>query len=212
MVSGANLLAFSATAFVLIVIPGPSVLFVIGRALSLGRGPAIASVVGNGFGVYVVALLVAFGLGSVVQHSDLAFAVVKIVGAAYLVWLGAQAIRHRRDLAAALGATAVPMSRWRAVRQGFVVGFANPKALIIFGAVLPQFVDRTAGHVPEQMLLMSAVAFGLALISDTIWVLAASGVRGWFASNPRRLAAVGGVGGLAMIAVGVTVATTGRRD
>ena len=212
MVSGAHLIAFAATAFIIIVIPGPSVLFVIGRALSLGRGPAIASVVGNGFGVYVVAVLVAFGLGSVVQRSDFVFVCVKLVGGLYLVWLGVQAIRHRRDLAAALGATSAPTSRWRAMRQGFVVGFANPKALIIFGAVLPQFVDRTAGHVPEQMLLLSAVAFGMALVSDTVWVLAASGVRGWFANNPRRLAAVGGAGGLAMIAVGVTVATTGRHD
>jgi len=212
MVTSGNLLAFAATAFVLVVIPGPSVLFLIGRALSLGRGPAIASVVGNGVGVYVVAVLVAFGLGSLVQRSDFAFGVVKVVGAAYLVWLGVQAIRHRRDLAAALGTTDAPTSRWRAARQGFLVGFANPKALIIFGAVLPQFVDRTSGHVPEQMLLLSAVAFGIALITDSIWVLAASGVRGWFATNPRRLAAVGGVGGLAMIGVGVTVATTGRHD
>ena len=67
-------------------------------------------------------------------------------------------------------ATATPTPRWRAVRQGFVVGFANPKALIIFGAVLPQFVDRTTGHVPEQMLTLAAIAFGIALISDTIWV------------------------------------------
>jgi threonine/homoserine/homoserine lactone efflux protein len=212
MVSGAQLVAFAAAAFVLVAIPGPSVLFLIGRALSLGRGPAIASVVGNGFGVYVVAVLVAFGLGSLVQRSDFAFGAVKVVGAAYLVWLGVQAIRHRHDLAAALTATAAPTSRWRAVRQGFVVGFANPKALIIFGAVLPQFVDRAAGHVPMQMLLLSAVAFGIALVTDTMWVLAASGVRAWFATNPRRLAAVGGVGGLAMIGVGVTVATTGRHD
>lgn len=212
MVSSTHLIAFAATALVLIIIPGPSVLFVIGRALSLGRGPAIASVVGNGFGIYVVAVFIAFGLGSVVQRSEIVFLIVKLVGGAYLVWLGAQAIRHRRDLAAALGATSVPTSHWRAVRQGFVVGFANPKALIIFGAVLPQFVDRARGHVAEQMLVLSAVAFGIALISDTIWVLAASGVRGWFANNPRRLAAVGGAGGLAMIAVGVTVATTGRHD
>jgi threonine/homoserine/homoserine lactone efflux protein len=214
MVSGSNLAAFAVAALILVVIPGPSVLFLIGRALSLGRGPAIASVVGNGFGVYVVAILVAFGLGSLVQRSDVAFGVIKLVGAAYLVWLGVQAIRHRRDLANALGGTAAaaPMSRWRAVRQGFVVGFANPKALIIFGAVLPQFVDRKAGHVPEQMLLLSAVAFGIALISDSIWVLAASGIRGWFANNPRRLAAIGGAGGVAMIVVGVSVATTGRHD
>jgi threonine/homoserine/homoserine lactone efflux protein len=212
MVSTANLVAFAAAAFVLVVIPGPSVLFLIGRALSLGRGPAIASVFGNGCGVYVVAVLVAFGLGSLVQRSDFAFGAVKVVGAVYLVWLGVQAIRHRHDLGAALGTTAAPVSRWRAARQGFLVGFANPKALIIFGAVLPQFVNRTEGHVPEQMLLLSAVAFGIALISDSLWVLAASGIRGWFATNPRRLAAVGGAGGVAMIVVGVSVATTGRHD
>jgi threonine/homoserine/homoserine lactone efflux protein len=213
MVSGTQLIAFAATAFVLVAIPGPSVLFVIGRALSLGRGPAIASVVGNAFGVYLVAVLLAFGLGNVVQRSELAFTIIKIAGGGYLVWLGIQAIRHRRELADALGTTVAPMSRWRALRQGFVVGFANPKALIIFGVVLPQFVHRSAGHIPEQMLVLAAVvAFGIALISDTVWVLAASGVRGWFANNPRRLAAVGGAGGLAMIAVGVTVATTGRHD
>lgn len=212
MVSGANVAAFAATTFVLIVIPGPSVLFVIGRALSLGRGPAIASVVGNAFGVYLVAVFVAFGLGSFVQRSEVAFLTVKVVGGTYLVWLGVQAIRHRRDLATAIRPTATPTSYWRAAQQGFLVGFANPKALIIFGAVLPQFVDPTTGHVPEQMLTLAAIAFGIALISDTIWVLAASGVRGWFATNPRRLAAVGGAGGLAMIGVGVAVATTGRHD
>jgi threonine/homoserine/homoserine lactone efflux protein len=212
MVSTANLVAFAAAAFVLVVIPGPSVLFLIGRALSLGRGPAIASVFGNGCGVYVVAVLVAFGLGSLVQRSDFAFGAVKVVGAVYLVWLGVQAIRHRHDLAAAFGATAAPISHWRAARQGFLVGFANPKALIIFGAVLPQFVDRTTCHVPEQMLVFAAVAFGIALVSDSMWALGASGFRTWFASNPRRLAVVGGAGGLAMIGVGVTVAATGRHD
>jgi threonine/homoserine/homoserine lactone efflux protein len=212
MVSAANLTAFAAAALVLIAIPGPSVLFVIGRALALGRGPAIASVVGNAFGVYLVAVCVAFGLGNLVQRSELAFVAIKVVGSAYLMWLGIQAIRHRRDLTAALAASDNSTSRWRAARQGFLVGFANPKALIIFGAVLPQFVDRTAGGVPQQMLQLAGVAFGIALVSDTIWVLAASGVRGWFATNPRRLAAVGGAGGLAMIGVGVAVAATGRRD
>jgi threonine/homoserine/homoserine lactone efflux protein len=212
MVSAANLTAFAAAALVLIAIPGPSVLFVIGRALALGRGPAIASVVGNAFGVYLVAVCVAFGLGNLVQRSELAFVAIKVVGSAYLMWLGIQAIRHRRDLTAALAASDNSTSRWRAARQGFLVGFANPKALIIFGAVLPQFVDRTAGGVPQQMLQLAGGAFGIALVSDTIWVLAASGVRGWFATNPRRLAAVGGAGGLAMIGVGVAVAATGRRD
>jgi threonine/homoserine/homoserine lactone efflux protein len=212
MISGAHAVAFAATAFVIIVIPGPSVLFVVGRALSLGRAPAIASVVGNALGVYGVAVMVAFGLGSVVQRSQIAFLVVKAVGAGYLVWLGVQAIRHRRNLAESLTARAERTSSWRAVRQGFVVGIANPKALIMFGAVLPQFVDRRTGHVPVQMLILALIAFGIALLSDSVWVSIASTARGWFTNDPRRLAMIGGAGGLAMIGVGVTVAATGRND
>jgi threonine/homoserine/homoserine lactone efflux protein len=210
--SGADVAAYAIASFVIIVIPGPSVLFVIGRALSLGRGPALASVVGNALGVYAVAAFVAFGLGSVVQRSETAFLAIKLCGAAYLIWLGIQAIRHRQELAAALRAAEAPVSRWRAARQGFVVGVANPKALIMFGAVLPQFVDRHAGHVSEQMMVMALVSFAIALISDSLWALAASRVRAWFTGDPRRLAGVGGVGGLAMIGVGVSVAATGRRD
>jgi threonine/homoserine/homoserine lactone efflux protein len=212
VVSGAHLAGFALAAFVLIVIPGPSVLFLIGRALTLGRGPAMAGVVGNALGVYLVAILVAVGLGSIVQRSDLAYNVVKTVGGVYLVWLGIQAIRHRHDLVAAVaGATTTGRSRWSAARRGLLVGISKPKALIIFGAVLPQFVDRSGGHVPEQMLLLALVAFGIALISDSLWVLAASGVHAWLSSSPRRIAAVGGAGGLAMIGVGIGVATTGRR-
>ena len=214
VISGDDAAAFAVVALVLIAVPGPSVLFVIGRALSLGRRQAIASVVGNAVGVYLVAVLVAFGLGSVVQRSDDAFLAIKLVGAGYLIWLGVQAIRHRRSLAASLTASAAATRvAWlRAARQGFVVGLANPKALIIFGAVLPQFVDRSRGHVSAQMLLLALIAFGIALVSDSAWALTASAVRGWFARDPRRLAAVGGAGGLAMIGVGVSVAATGRQN
>jgi threonine/homoserine/homoserine lactone efflux protein len=157
-------------------------------------------------------VFVAFGLGGLVQRSEAAFVAVKFVGAGYLIWLGVQAIRHRRELATALGAPTGPTSRLRAARQGFVVGVANPKALIMFGAVLPQFVDRAAGRVSEQMLVLALVSFGIALVSDTLWAIAASGVRAWFAHDSRRLAVVGGTGGLAMIGVGVSVAATGRHD
>jgi threonine/homoserine/homoserine lactone efflux protein len=212
VISAHQAAAFAAVAFVLIAVPGPSVLFVVGRALSLGRGPAIASVVGNALGVYVVAVFVAVGLGSVVQRSETVFFAVKVIGAAYLVWLGVHAIRHRRELASSLGATAPPVTRSRAAQQGFVVGVANPKALIIFGAVLPQFVDRGHGHVPVQMLLLALIAFGIALVSDSLWALAARAVRAWFTRDPRRVAAIGASGGLAMIGVGVSVAVTGRTD
>jgi threonine/homoserine/homoserine lactone efflux protein len=213
MVSGGQMAAFAVAAFVLIVIPGPSVLFVVGRALAHGRGTALASVLGNAIGVQVVAVCVALGIGTLVERSALAFTVVKLAGAAYLVWLGVHAIRQRRGLASALAAAAPgDRSRRRAVLDGFVVGVANPKAVILFAAILPEFVDRAAGHVPAQMLLLSLVSFAIALLSDSMWSLAASGVRGWFARSPRRLELVGGAGGLAMIGLGLSVAVTGRKN
>src|SRR5260370_40967684 len=113
MITAGNLAGYAVASFVLIAIPGPSVLFVIGRALSLGRGPAIASVAGNAVGVYVAAVLVAVGLGTLVQRSDAAFLAIKLGGGLYLVWLGFQAIRHRHDPAAALASQRPRGSRWR---------------------------------------------------------------------------------------------------
>jgi threonine/homoserine/homoserine lactone efflux protein len=212
MVTGIQLWSYALVSAVLIAVPGPSVLFAIGRALSQGRASALATVVGNACGVYVVAALIAVGLGSLVARSDSLFMVVKYIGAAYLVYLGTQAVRHRHRLALAMQSQSMDISRRRSARQGFLVGLTNPKALIMFGAVLPQFVDRSAGHVPVQMLELAFVSFAIALVSDSIWVLSAAGFRRWFVRSPRRLAAIGGAGGLAIIAVGVSVAATGRKD
>ncbi len=211
MITGGQLLGFSLAAMVMIVIPGPGVLFVVGRALSHGRRAALTTAAGHAAGCYAVAALVSVGLGEVLQRSAAAFVVVKIAGAAYLAWLGIQAIRHRKSLADAFAAVAAPREGWRALRDGFVVGITNPKTYILFGAILPQFVNRGAGDVPGQMLLLALVAALLGGISDCAWGFAASGVRNWFASSPRRFEMVGGAGGLAMIGVGVTVAITGRK-
>ena len=155
MISAANLSGYALASFILIVIPGPSVLFVVGRALAYGRRTALATVCGNSAGNYVVAVCVAVGIGTLVQRSAELFTAVKLAGALYLIWLGIQAFRRRGTLAAAFGEAAPARSDQRAVREGFMVGVTNPKALILFGAVLPQFVDRAAGHVPVQMLLLS---------------------------------------------------------
>lgn len=209
--SSADLFAYALASFVLIVIPGPSVLFVVGRALAYGRRTALATVCGNAAGNYVVAACVAVGIGALVQRSAAVFTVVKLAGALYLIFLGIQAFRRRGTLAGTFGTQAPPRSDQRAVREGFVVGVTNPKALILFGAVLPQFVNRAAGHVPVQMLLLSLVSIAIGLASDSAWGVAASTVRAWFARSPRRFELVGGAGGLAMIGVGVTVAVTGRK-
>ena len=212
MVTGTQVVGFAVTCLIVIAIPGPSVLFVIGRALAHGRRTALASVAGNVAGVQVVAISVALGIGTLVQRSDLVFTVVKLAGAGYLVWLGIKAIRHRRSLADAMLVAAAPRSGWRAAAEGSTVGVANPKAYVLFAAVLPQFANQAAGHVPLQLLLLSLVSLPIGLISDGTWGLAASGVRSWFARSPRRLELVGGLGGLAIIGLGVTLAFTGRKD
>jgi threonine/homoserine/homoserine lactone efflux protein len=212
MISSGQLLGFVIVSVVLIVVPGPGVLFVIGRALAHGRRTALATAAGHAAGNYVVAACVAFGLGALLERSAEAFTVVKLAGAVYLVWLGIQAIRRRGSLADAMSSTAAPRAGWRALRDGFAVGVTNPKSLILFGAILPQFVNRGAGHVPEQMLLLALVSVSIGAVTDSAWGMAASGVRAWFARSPRRFALVGGAGGLAMIGVGVTVALTGRKD
>ena len=203
---------YAIASFLIIVVPGPGVLFVIGRALAHGRRTAIATAVGHAGGNYVVAACVAVGLGALLERSAQVFIAVKLAGALYLVWLGVQAIRHRQALAEAMSEAVPSRAGWRALRDGFVVGVTNPKAFILFGAILPQFVNRGAGDLVGQMLLLSLVAVLLGGASDCAWGFAASAVRNWFASSPRRFELVGGAGGLAMIGVGVTVAITGRKS
>jgi threonine/homoserine/homoserine lactone efflux protein len=212
VVSAGQIAAFAAAALVLIVIPGPGVLFVIGRALAHGRRTALLSVAGHAAGNWVVAVCVALGVGTIVERSATVFTAVRLAGAAYLVWLGVQAFRHRHSLARVLDSAATPRGDVRAAREGLVVGVTNPKAVILFAAVLPQFVDRAAGHIPVQMLVLSAISIVMGVASDSCWGLAASTVRSWFARSPRRLGLVGGVGGLAMIGLGLTLALTGRKD
>jgi threonine/homoserine/homoserine lactone efflux protein len=207
-----HLLAFTLTAFLLIAVPGPSVLFTVSRALALGRVAGMATVVGNTLGVFVQVMAVAFGIGALVERSVLVFEVIKLGGAAYLVFLGVQVVRHRKRLAEVLGANLECKGITRIVADGFVVGVGNPKVIVFFAAVLPQFVDRSAGHVPVQLLVLGALFAGIALISDCAWALVAGSARAWFGRSPRRLELIGGTGGLVMIGIGATLAVSGRKD
>ncbi|MEE1798647.1 MULTISPECIES: LysE family translocator [unclassified Streptomyces] len=214
MVSTDRLLAFTAMSLLVIVIPGPSVLFVIGRALAHGRRSAVATVLGNVAGSYTLVVAVALGIGTLVERSVTVFLTVKLAGAAYLVYLGVHAFRHRKEVRTSSGDGGTDPGRGslRTVGDGFVVGVTNPKSLVFFGAVLPQFVNHSAAQVPAQMLLLGLVPVGISLITDTLWGLGAAAARGWFARSERRLSMMGGAGGFAMIGLGVTVAATGRAD
>ncbi len=212
MLPTAHLLAFTLTALALIVVPGPSVLFTVSRALALGRMAGVATVAGNTVGVYVQVVAVAFGIGALVERSVMVFTIVKLGGAAYLIFLGVQAIRHRQKLAEMLGSRIEKKSVARVMADGLVVGIGNPKAIVFFAAVLPQFVDRQAGQVPQQMLLLGAIFAAIALLSDSGWALVAGSARAWFGRSPRRLELIGGTGGLVMIGIGATLAVSGRKD
>ena len=137
-----SLLAFAVTAFALIVVPGPSVLFVISRGVALGGRAALATVFGNAAGAYSQVVVVALGLGALIERSAALFTAVKLVGAAYIVFLGVQAIRHRRKLSSVLEAATAPRGTRRILREGFVVGITNPKAAVFMAAVLPSSPTR----------------------------------------------------------------------
>jgi threonine/homoserine/homoserine lactone efflux protein len=212
VLSTGHLLEFAGLAAVIIAIPGPSVLFTVSRALTAGRRTALLTVVGNETGLLLQASAVAFGVGELVERSARLFTVIKLAGAIYLVFLGVQAIRHRRSLAEAIAANTSMTRPLRAFGDGLVVGMMNPKTIVFFVAVLPQFVDRAAGGAPVQMMLLGAMFSAIALILDSVWALGAGTAGQWLARSPRRMAAIGGTGGLAMIGIGLSLAATGRRN
>ncbi|ALE06863.1 lysine transporter LysE [Arthrobacter sp. ERGS1:01] len=212
MLPAASGWAFALAAFALIVIPGPSVLFVIGRSLSLGRKGGFLSVLGNALGMLPAIALVSLGVGAIVAESVVVFVIIKFVGAAYLIYLGVQAIRHRNDHTGTIASRRGRPSSFRLIREGFFVGITNPKTIVFFVAVLPQFVNYGHGGIPLQMATLGMIFFGIALASDSMWALTAGTAREWFARNPKRLSRMGASGGVVMIGLGGALALTGNKS
>jgi threonine/homoserine/homoserine lactone efflux protein len=208
MPSSSQWLSFLVASILFIQVPGPSLLFTIGRALSVGRREALLSVVGNALGLVVQVGCVALGLGAIVAASTAAYTVLKLVGAAYVVWLGVSAIRHRADARVALEKPArAPAARVHAISTGAVVGVTNPKTIVFFAAFLPQFTSDS-GPAALQVALLGIVFALLAVCSDSLWALGAGRARDWFARRPRRLDTLAATGGGMMIALGVTLAAS----
>ncbi|MBA3279473.1 MAG: LysE family translocator [Geodermatophilaceae bacterium] len=212
MIDIERVLTLSLVALAIIAVPGPSVLFVVTRGMALGRRAALATVAGNEVGLIVQVTAVSVGLGTIVERSVVVYTVLKLAGAAYLIYLGVQAFRHRMALLAALGRTMGPVPTRRIFIDGFVVGVSNPKSILLFAAILPQFADPAAGNLSLQLFLLGMICVLIALISDSTWALLAGIARGWLARSPRRLAAIGGGSGAVMVGLGLQVAFTGRRD
>jgi threonine/homoserine/homoserine lactone efflux protein len=205
MPSSSQWVAFLVASILFIQVPGPSLLFTIGRALTVGRREALLSVVGNAIGVVAQVVLVAIGLGAVVAASATAYTAIKVLGAAYVVWLGIQAIRHRADARLAME-NAAPAKRGHPVRIGFTVGATNPKTIVFFVAFLPQFTDPT-GPVALQTVVLGLVFGLMAVASDGAWAIAAGKARDWFARRPSRLDTLSAAGGTMMVGLGATMLT-----
>ena len=207
MPSSSQWIAFLVASILFIQLPGPSLLFTIGRALTVGRRDALLSVLGNALGIVVQVLLVAVGLGAVVAASATAYTVLKIAGAVYVVWLGVQAIRHRADARHALlaGGEVGPERAGRSLATGFVVGVTNPKTIVFFVAFLPQFTSASGPAAPQLAVL--GLVFGvMCALSDGTWALLAGSARRWFARKPARLDRLGVAGGVMMVGLGATMA------
>ena len=188
----------------IILAPGPSVLFTIARAIAWGRVAAIATVIGNAFGMFLVSVLVAFGLGPLLQSSKLFYNGIQWAGGAYLIYLGYSAIAASKIDAQGMQKTeGSKPSFFTSLKNGFWVGVLNPKSIVFFAAILPQFVDQEKNNVTAQLLLLGAIFATIALISDGSYGLLAGTVRSWLAGDVKRLIFMRRFGGVVMIGLGV---------
>jgi threonine/homoserine/homoserine lactone efflux protein len=195
------LVSFMVLALVVIVVPGPSVVFVIGRAMILGTKGAVLSVLGNALGVGVQIVAVALGVGAVVSSSPVLFGIVKIVGAGFLIYLGIEGIRHRRVFATEHN-TGGAVSTQRLMVDSSIVGITNAKTLVFFIASFPLFVDPARGSVVVQMLVLGGFFWVVGIASDLVWAVAAGSARAWLSRSASRLEWVRLGGGVALMGLG----------
>lgn len=209
MVSVAALVAFVPVALLIIAIPGPSVLFTIGRALSEGRRAALLTVVGNGVGLAVQSVVIAVGLGALLSAAAWALTVMRVVGGLYLVWLGIQAFRHRAEFSDSVSDVRSASPRLIShLGSGFLLGVTNPKTLVFLTALLPQFVEPRY-PAAAQMAVLGLVFALLAIAGDSVWAVLAASARDWYGRSRRRIERIRAAGGIALIGLGAYTLATG---
>lgn len=205
----ANLSLFASAALALLLIPGPSVLYVVGRSLAQGRGAGLVSIVGIHLATLVHIAAAALGLSAVLAASALAFGIVKYAGAAYLIWLGLRKIFGPAEPMAMVDMPA--HGHGRLLRDGFIVNLLNPKTALFFLAFLPQFVEPERGHVAMQMVALGFIFAALGMITDSCYALAAGSARHWLKSSNAFVKSERYVTGALFIGLGVTAAFAGNQ-
>ncbi|MFN8597413.1 MAG: LysE family translocator [Anaerolineae bacterium] len=204
-----HLPVFLMAALVLLLTPGPAVLYIIARSMDQGRTAGLVSVLSIETGNLVHVLAATLGLSAILMSSALAFSIVKYLGAAYLIYLGVRRLITRE---AALQTAQVQPQRLRRIfRQGVVVAVLNPKTALFFLAFLPQFVDASQGAVAVQLLTLGGLFVLMAIITDGLYALAASAAGQWFKRSPVFLRLDRYVVGTVYIGLGLTAALADAR-
>ena len=200
---------FVVASVVLLVTPGPAVLYIVARSVDQGRAAGLVSVLGIHLGTIVHITAAAVGLSALLVSSALAFAIVKYLGAAYLIWIGIRTFMAKDPDPEAPVVPAEPLHR--VFRDGFLVNLFNPKTAIFFLAFLPQFVDAARGALHWQILVLGLTFMGLGIISDGIFALVAGAAGDFLRRNRRFLRFQRWFAGTAFIGLGVTAALATRK-
>jgi threonine/homoserine/homoserine lactone efflux protein len=203
------LAAFSLAALAILAVPGPAVVYIVTRSIHQGRAAGLASVLGIHVGTLVHLTAATVGLSAILVSSATAFAVVKLLGALYLVVIGIRTLLGRGD-SEAIDPQLAPRRHRRDFAEGVVVNVLNPKTALFFLAFLPQFVDPGRGEEWQQILVLGLTFIALGLVTDSIWALAA-GSAGESLRHSRRWAqAQRYVSGSVFVVLGAVTALTGR--
>jgi len=206
VISGNRLIEFIVASVAIILVPGPSVMFVVARAVAWGRVTAMLTVLGNSLGMSTLSTFIALGLGPLLQHSHTLLLAVQTAGGLYLIYLGYDALKHRQEHADDMVKLEESKpSSFRIIQQGFMVGVLNPKALVFFSAIFPQFVDAHVGSVTFQLLMFGFLFSGLSVLLDGTWGVVVGTSRDWFATSRNRLVRLRTIGGIVMVILGIAV-------
>jgi threonine/homoserine/homoserine lactone efflux protein len=208
----ANLGLFAGAALALLLIPGPAVLYIVGRSVEHGRRAGLVSLGGIHAATLVHVAAAALGLSAVLASSAVAFGVVKYAGAAYLIWLGLRKIFGRGEGGAAASPGGGGGGHARLLRDGFVVNLLNPKTAIFFLAFLPQFVDPGRGHVAMQVAVLGLLFTALGFVTDGCYALAAGTAGNWLKRSRSYFAVERYVSGALFIGLGLSAAFAGNHN
>jgi threonine/homoserine/homoserine lactone efflux protein len=201
-----TILLFVAATMALLLVPGPAVVYIVTRSVTQGRAAGLVSVLGIHVGTIFYVVATSAGLSALLKASSTAFMIVKYVGAAYLIWLGVQKLRSRKDDPEP-DAAPEPVSRMRIFRQGVVVNLLNPKTLIFFAAFLPQFVDPARGSVVFQLVFFGLAFVVLGIASDGSYALLSSALAGRLRRTARARRRLDRSSGVVYLLLGAFAAT-----